>query len=278
MSVEQPGTHSPMCEPPPVTYVSGSNPRALNATLCAITNIAQFKISRVSCALTASDTSQCETRGCGVAISTASTRARVAVVLGRRAGRRGAKAWAFSTRSAPAEGAACGTASMPRHAEGGEGRSPAPDREARGGTGAKLARGLRARTVSSGSLLHSERPRAHDRRGGERAGSGLWPQGDRRALCARREPGISPRRPRACRSLPRPRSAHAARGPERDCVCFAQRAPPPGQARSHASPNRVHGSGVVWAVVLGLAQGNAPVPRSARCRSASHLAYQRGLA
>ena len=198
--------------------------------------------------------------------------------MGRRAARRRAEAGAVASRSASTKGAAGIAASVSRHAEGDEGRTPAPDREARGRAGAKLAGGLRARPVPARSLLDPERSRPHDRRGRERMGSGLRAQGDRRALRARREPRVSPRWTRARRSLPRPRAADAARGPECHCVCAAQRASPPRQARPRLPATRADRSGVIGAVVHGLAHGSACVPRSAGRRSASQLAAQRRLA
>ena len=188
-----------------------------------IQNIAIFKIGNASC-VTGSDALMCEHHVYGVAISTTATRSRVADSLGRRAERRGAKAGTVTSRSASPAGAAGIASSVSCHAQGGKGRSFAAYGRARRRAGAKLAAGLRARDVPARSLLDPERPRTHDRRGRKCAGSGLRAQVDGRALGARREPGVSPRRPRARRSLPRPRAADASRGSERDCVRPSQRA------------------------------------------------------
>ena len=240
----------------------------------AISNIAKIKIARAD-SVTGFDTRVCECRRYGIPISTASARSRVAVELGWCAVRSGAEAWSVAARSASTARAARIASSVSRHVEGREGRSSAPNSEARGRAGEKLAGGLWAREVPARSLRHPERPRPHDRRGWECVGSSVRAQGDCCALCARRQSRVSPRRPRALRSLPRPRAADPARGPECDCVCIAQRAPPPCQARARIAADRANRSGVIGAMVLGLAHGSPHSPRSSRCCSAAHVAAQR---
>jgi len=102
-------------------------------------------------------------------------------------------------------------------------------------------------------LLGAGRPCASDRRGEQRAGSGLRPQVDRSALCAGRESRMAANGCRSRRPLPRSRPEDTARGQERGCLRPAQRAPSPGEGRPSASATRSDRSGIVGALVLGLA-------------------------
>ena len=214
----------------------------------------------------------------GIAISTAATGSRDEVEMGWCAGRRRTQAGGGASGSASAAGAARVAASVPRNAEGREGRSVAPLGKARWRVGAKLAGGLRAPEVPARSLLHPGRPRPPDRRGRECAGPGLWAQGDRRALRARRESGVPPRRPRTSGSLPRTRTAHTTRGPERDCLRSFERPSPSRQARTHAARDDSNRSGIFRAVVLRLANGRVSRQRSSRRCSAAYVAPERRLA
>jgi len=266
-----------MCTAPRVTYVSSPNDLSTQSVPVVFENIAKIKMRHVL-SVTASDTRVCENHVHEVEVSSARARSRGTFALGWCAARCRAKAWPPSSRPPPPEGAACRAPSVSRHVQGPSRRALPANANPRGRAGAELARGAGARPVPARSLLDPGRSRAHGRRGYERAGSRVRAQVARRPFRTRGESGLPANRAGARGSLPRVRAADSARGPERDCIRPAERAPTPGEGRARAPAVRVDRSCLVGAVVRRLADRIASSPRFSRRRGAAHLAPQRRLA